>query len=242
MLLLGKNSIKIQPDDYITTLQVICMVQFGSYGGLSRRAPKEYTGIYRTILKNYPHDIQLNNAVELHKVLLKYLSNKNESQLEEITTLLNKISKSPDKLKPFLVSQISFIEQYIDNHDIKKAIENTISIEQSELLTQENAEKSQNYNRQGMLKFKQHDYLAAKSAFKTALVNAPSNANVALNLLQCLYKLTIENHNKQVEQATLVLCARSLEHLEPSDHRYTHSQSLFCHIKAQLANKNIKGK
>ena len=73
VLLLGKSSIKILPDDFINALQVICMVQLGSFGALSRRAPKEYNVIYRTITKTYPNDMQLKTAVELHQMFLKYL-------------------------------------------------------------------------------------------------------------------------------------------------------------------------
>jgi len=240
VLLLGKSSIKILPDDYINTLQIICMVQFGSFGSLSRRAPKEYSPIYRTIVKFYPNDIQLNTAVELHQILLKYLSDKSGTNLDGIKKLLKSVSNHPDKLKPFLISQIIFIEKYIEDIEIKNIIEDTIGLEQSELFTQENAKKSQNYNRQGMLKFKQKDYLAAKKSFKTALLNAPSNANIALNLLQCLYKLALSEQKNQVESSILVLCAQSLENLEPSDHRYAHSQNLFNHIKAQLVTKTGK--
>ncbi|WP_042145165.1 MULTISPECIES: response regulator [unclassified Pseudoalteromonas] len=114
----------------------------------------------------------------------------------------------------------------IENNEIKNIIEQTIGIEQSELFTQENAKKSQNYNKLGMLKFKKKDYVTANNAFRTALLNAPSNANIALNLLQCLYNLA--------------LCVQSLENLEPSDHRYTHSQNLFNHIQAQLATQTGK--
>jgi len=241
-LQLGKSSVKILPDDYISTLQVITIVQFGSFGALSRRAPKEYSPIYRTITKNYPNNIQLKTAVELHQILLKYLSNKSDDNLEIIATFLKNISNHPDKLKPFLVSEIAFIEKYIEEKSIIDIIDETIGIEKSELFTQENAKKSQNYNRQGMLKFKQQDYITAKNSFKTALLNSPSNANIALNLLQCLYKLALSGEKKQVESTVLVLCSQSLENLEPSDHRYAHSQNLINHIKAQLATQtgNIK--
>lgn len=114
----------------------------------------------------------------------------------------------------------------IENNEIKNIIEQTIGIEQSELFTQENTKKSQNYNKLGMFKLKKKDYITANNAFRTALLNSPSNANIALNLLQCLYKLA--------------LCAQSLENLKPSDHRYTHSQDLFNHIKAQLATQTGK--
>ncbi|MBU2967903.1 response regulator [Pseudoalteromonas sp. C2R02] len=242
VLLLGRSSIKILPDDFINTLQVICMVQLGSFGALSRRAPKEYNAVYRTITKNYPNNIQLKTAVELHQLLLKYLLDKSDSNLTGIINLLQNLSSHPDKLKPFLISEIAFIEKHIENNEIKNIIEQTIGIEQSELFTQENAKKSQNYNKQGMLKFKQKDYVTAMNAFKTALLNAPSNANVALNLLQCLYKLALSDNKQHVESAILTLCAQSLENLEPSDHRYTHSQNLFNHIKAQLATQTGKVK
>ena len=146
------------------------------------------------------------------------------------------------KLKPFLISEIAFIEKHIENNEIKNIIEQTIGIEQSELFTQENAKKSQNYNKQGMLKFKQKNYVTAKNAFKTALFNAPSNANIALNLLQCLYKLALCDNKQHVEPTILTLCAQSLENLEPSDHRYAHSQNLFNHIKALLATQTGKVK
>ena len=93
-----------------------------------------------------------------------------------------------------------------------------------------------------MLKFKQKDYMTAKNAFKTALLNAPSNANIALNLLQCLYKLALSDNKQLIEPSILVLCSQSLENLEPSDHRYAHSQNLFNHIKAQLVTQTGKVK
>ena len=115
VLLLGKKSIKILPDDYINTLQLIYMIQYGSYAALTRRAPKEYNPIYRTITKTSPNDIQLNLAVKLYQILLKYLSDKNDTHLNEILKGLNNIKNHHDKSKPFLISQVSLTKKHRDN-------------------------------------------------------------------------------------------------------------------------------
>ena len=84
-----------------------------------------------------------------------------------------------------------------------------------------------------MLKLNQKDSITAKKACKTTLLNAPNNANVALNLLQCLYILSLLDQKDQVESSVLTLCAQALENIGPSDHRYAHNQNLFNYIKAQ---------
>ncbi len=236
VILLGKGSIKIKPDDYISDLQVISLIQIGSFGSLSRRAPKEYVGTYREITRKFPHDIQLKLAVELHQSLVKNLAGDKDASIKEIHQTIDKIMQIPDKIKPFLLSEIIFVEKHVDDEALKNKINDNIESDKASALTQDNVTKAQNYNRQGMLKFKEHDYLASKNAFKTALINSPTNINIALNLLQCLYKLAIEGNKSHVEQALLTLCAQALDSIEPSDHRYAHSKSLFNHIKAKLAS------
>ncbi|MDP4983125.1 tetratricopeptide repeat-containing response regulator [Pseudoalteromonas tunicata] len=232
---LGKYSIKIRPDDYLSLLQIIVQIQFGSFGSLSLRAPKEYAGIYRDISRRYLGDFQLALALQLHQALLKYLSNDKDAGLTEIKELLTRCQQLPDRLKPFLIHQITFVEQRIEEPEVKNTINQQFLSNRADLVTQENFNKANNYNRQGMVKFKEKDYLAAKNAFKTALMNSPSNINIALNLLQCLYRLA-ENHQRNaIEPALLSLCAQSLECVDPADHRFAHSQSLFRNIKAKIA-------
>ncbi|MBE0362299.1 hypothetical protein PULV_a2902 [Pseudoalteromonas ulvae UL12] len=234
---LGRYSIKIRPDDFVTLLQTMLQIQFGSYGSLSLRVPKDYASLYREINRKYPNDIQLSLVVNLHQILLKYLSNDKGTALSEMEIQLQKCHSLPDTLKPYLINEITFVGQRLDEPELKQSISNQFLAHQAEQFTQENIDKANNYNRQGMLKFKEKDYLTAKKAFKTALINSPSNVNIALNLLQCLYRLAADKQFKQVEPSLITLCAQSLESIDPGDHRFAHSQNLFNHLKALLATK-----
>ena len=138
----------------------------------------------------------------------------------------------PDPQQSYLVDLINFIINACEDSEIAELANDAIAHTNTQLFTQNNMQKSDDYNRQGMVKYKQKSYPEAVAAFKTALTNSPDNPNIALNLLQSYYKQLKESTTTTHDNTIYRLCHRALQKLPPSDHRYNQSQVLLAHVKA----------
>ncbi len=229
LIQLAKHSCLILVEDYINQLIICSTIHYCSGSALSRRAAKEYNTTYRELNKRF-NSVQSALCIEIHKSFCNFKANKeNRSELQQN---LLRAKNLPDPQQSYLVDLINFIIKACEDSEIAELANDVIALSNTQLFTQNNMQKSDDYNRQGMVKYKQKSYPEAVAAFKTALTNSPDNPNIALNLLQSYYKQLKESTTTTHDNTIYRLCHRALQKLPPSDHRYNQSQVLLAHVKA----------
>ena len=230
---LAKYSCLAQLDDYINQLCVCTQIQLTDQANFVRRAKKEYPAIYRTITKLYP-GVQSQLAIEIHQVFVEYLVNKDGAKGEKLILVVDKIVDYPDALNSAFINLLEIIMKHADIEAVTAKLDPIITRGKAKIISHEDHEKSENFNQQGMVKYKEKAFESAQGAFATALANAPNNPNIALNLLQAAYQLHKQNQKFTLTKRQFALSLNALKTLAPHDHRHKQSQSLLNFAKAKL--------
>lgn len=231
---LAKYSCLAQVDDYLNQLCVCTSIQLSEQGSFARRVKKEYPNVYRAIIKLYP-SIQTQLAIELHQHFIDYLVDKDGKKGEKLILSSNKVADFPDPLNPAFVNLIELVVKHADIERITSTLEPIITREKAKLISHDDHEKSESFNNQGMVKYKEKAFESAQEAFATALANSPNNPNIALNLLQAAYQLDKQQQKFTLTKRQYALSLNALKSLAPHDHRHKQSQSLLNFVKVKLS-------
>lgn len=234
VLQLAKYSCLAQLDDYLNQLCVCTTIQLTDSGAGAGRVKKEYPNVYRSISKLYP-SIQSQLAIELHQNFVEYLADKTGKKGEKLILTCDKVAEFPDPLNPAFVNMLELVMKHADIERINSTLDPIVTKEKAKLISHDDHEKSENFNHQGMVKYKEKAFESAQGAFATALANAPNNPNIALNLLQAAYQLHKQQQKFTLTKRQFALSFNALKSLAPHDHRHKQSQSLLNFAKAKLS-------
>ena len=211
VLELAKFSCLSQIEDYLNHLIICTQFQLSGHITGTKRAIKEYSEIYRALNKFYPGK-QSQLIVEIHQAFTAYLKSHN---LNAMTHAAQKIVSYPDPLNIVFIKLLDLITNDEDLSPIKKILENTITETKADMVAHDDQQKSECFNRLGMLKYQEKDFESAQNALATALANAQHNPNIALNLLQSSYQLFNKSQRFTLTKRQLVLSVQALKGLAP---------------------------
>lgn len=233
VLQLAKYSCLAQLDDYLHQLCVCTLIQIGEQNALARRVKKDFSSVYRAMTKYYP-GIQSQLITETHQHFIEYLVDKSGKTGEKLMKTADKVASFPDPLNPVFVDLLEIVMKHADIERVTNTLDPLVTKEKAKLIAHDDPEKSENFNQQGMLKYKEKAFESAQGAFATALANAPNNPNIALNLLQAVYQRYKQQQKFSLTKRQFALSFNALKALAPNDHRYKQSQSLLNFAKAKL--------
>ena len=233
---LAKFSCLIQLDDYVEQLIVCSKIHLKGHVNATKKAIKEYAPIHKAINNMFPSR-QSQLITSFHSAFTDFIKLKDEVARTKLLALCDEIIDFPDPIKPCLVNLLDFISSHELLTDVKRKLDRLLTEAKGERVTRDDQEKSDNFNRQGMVKYQEKDYEQALKAFSTALASAPENINIALNVLQAAYQLNKKQDTFKLSKRQFALAYQALKSLSPQDHRYKQSVSLISFAKSNLAGQ-----
>ncbi len=226
-----------QPDDYLKLAQTLSLIHGGNMGQQSRRAPTELARLLKVMQTEFQSNIQLGIAVIIHQAIYDLMTGHNNDGEIKIKQAISRLNDLPDEPKAFLIDEIIFAHRVCSEQPLIEQLYQQYHSENNNPVINENADKANSFNRQGMHKFQQKDFETAFLAFKTAYLNARDNVNITLNLMQAMVKLINQDLIKSEFAELLEMFSQTYKLLDISDQRATHFKLLFKNIKSQLVSK-----
>ncbi|WP_199611358.1 response regulator [Flocculibacter collagenilyticus] len=236
---LSRNTTKQTPLDYVRYAQIQTLLFIGNKGVTTRRVLHELSNHTKVTHRHNPKDIQLQLAMDIHTGLMQLLTSQKEKSNALLSDVVVKIHDLPDKPHSYLLDEIKFAYKHAsDNTHIENLYRN-IYEPHTQFITQDEPIKANSENAKGMEYFQAKNFEAAYLAFKSAFLNSQNNVNIALNLMQAMYKLLTKEVIDKEFEPLLTMAVNSCRTLNASDHRFEHFQSLLKNIRIKLSAQQL---